>query len=326
MTKVTVITNPHSWRNRSSPHLSELCRTLSSYPGVIHHISSNFSELKDIVGRLSQERPDVLILNGGDGTIHHLLSLLYQQTGFADMPLLALMAGGTTNLIAGELGLKVPLAQLLRKVYQEGLGTLHILSKPAMILTHPTMAMPKIGFFFGTAAFTKATIISRRHRHVKAIKSTLSVLLPLIQSVWQAIKMNIGLGSTTHEDQSLYQGYPAKIILENQQSIISKQTLFLATTLSRMSFGLKIFWGKGEGAIRYLSVPFPAFRWLFSIWPILSGRPRSWMIAHQYRSGRIGSIILHIDCPSFFDGEEMPAANIQPIKLGTSPMIPFVSA
>ena len=321
---VAVISNPHSWRNRASNHLAELCHILRFYPNVTHYIPPHLRELEEIINQVIQDKPDLIILNGGDGTIHHILSLLYQKTGFSNLPLLALMTGGTTNLIAGELGLKISVAQLLEKIDQQGLEKLNVLAKPAMVLNHSAMAVPKIGFFFGTAAFTNATISSRQHIRVKTIKSTLSVLFPLVRSVWQAIKMTIGLGAPTDQDQSLYQGYPAKITLENRLPILSKQTLFLATTLSRMSFGLKVFWGKGEWAIRYLSVPFPAFRWLFAIWPILRGRPTAWMIKHDYQSGRTGKIVVGINCPSFFDGEEIPVSDVHPIELLISPIIPFV--
>lgn len=321
---VAVISNPHSWRNRASNHLAELCHILRFYPGVTHYIPPHLRELKDIINQIIQDKPDLIILNGGDGTIHHILSLLYQKTGFSKLPLLALMTGGTTNLIAGELGLKISVTQLLEKIYQQGLTKLNVLAKPAMVLTHAAIAVPKIGFFFGTATFTSATISSRQHMRTKTIKSTLSVLLPLVRSVWQAVKMTIGWGSTIDQEQPLYQGYPAKITLEDQLPILSNQTLFLATTLSRMSFGLKVFWGKGEGAIRYLSVPFPAFRWLFAIGPILCGRPTKWMIKHGYQSGRTSKIVLGIDCPSFFDGEEIPVSDVHPIELLISPIIPFV--
>ncbi|MGH6928904.1 MAG: hypothetical protein ACREEV_11345, partial [Dongiaceae bacterium] len=79
--------------------------------------------------------------------------------------------------------------------------------------------------------------------------------------------------------------------------------LFLATTLHRLILGVMPFWGEGVGQLRYTSVGFPPQRLWRALIPAMRGRPKSWMGAYGYVSGRSHECRLTLDSPIVFDGE-----------------------
>ena len=295
------------------------------YPNVQHYVPANLQELEDLLKKLVHNMPDFLFINGGDGTIHRILTLLWQYRLDIKFPILGLIRGGTTNLIAHELGIRRSLDRLLDKMMQFGLEHTTILSKPAMVIEHPSFAKPQIGFFFGTGAFARATDLSRQQLRAQKMRGILSILLPLVKSVYGAFKNQFGRKNNIKVDNfGLYQGYRGVIQLDQHMIKEQDYLLFLATTLNKLPLGLKVFWGQEQSAIRYLSVSYPPYQFFKAIPLLLLGRPSSWMIDHGYCSGTASNLGINFNSTAFLDGEDMPDSMDQPLRFATTPKFNFI--
>jgi hypothetical protein len=100
--------------------------------------------------------------------------------------------------------------------------------------------------------------------------------------------------------------------------------LFLATTLERLMLGLKPFWGEGNGGVRYTSVGFPPRSLWRALLPVIRGRPRPWMAARGYDSGRTRECRLSLQCPIVFDGEIFTPEPGTPVTLRADRRVTFL--
>ena len=63
-------------------------------------------DLVEQARRFRDERVDVLAVNGGDGTLHMVLTAFIEAYGDSPIPPVAILRGGTMNTIAGGLGVR----------------------------------------------------------------------------------------------------------------------------------------------------------------------------------------------------------------------------
>ena len=89
--------------------------------------------------------------------------------------------------------------------------------------------------------------------------------------------------------------------------------------------GLNPFWDGTDGRIRYTMLPFPPHRFGTAMLPILRGRPRPWMAAKGYESGRANELAFTIDCPMVLDGEVYTAPAGVPAVLRSEREVEFVT-
>jgi diacylglycerol kinase family enzyme len=112
--KVSVITNPRSREHRRDPGLEDRLRGLCGADGVVHSPAD-----LDALAKLAPElaRADVLAVHGGDGTLHKVLTAILRATGeSAPIPPIALLRGGTMNIVATSVGVRAQAEVLLRRV------------------------------------------------------------------------------------------------------------------------------------------------------------------------------------------------------------------
>ncbi|WEK48323.1 MAG: acylglycerol kinase family protein [Candidatus Andeanibacterium colombiense] len=103
MPLIAVLSNPNSSGNRRHlPRIREFCADRGN---VMNVEVSNLALLRPALDRIAAARPDVFVINGGDGTIQSVLTELYADDGPDwKLPPIALMPGGRTNVIAKDMG------------------------------------------------------------------------------------------------------------------------------------------------------------------------------------------------------------------------------
>lgn len=112
MSGICLITNPRSRRNRRDPDLARrLDRCLGSQGELVQ--PGDLEALAEVARRAREQAVEVVAINGGDGTVHQVLSALARAYGQAPLPRLALLRGGTMNTLARGMGIRgQPLALL----------------------------------------------------------------------------------------------------------------------------------------------------------------------------------------------------------------------
>jgi hypothetical protein len=273
---------------------------LQDYPETLHAEAARVADLESILGDFARREVDLVVVNGGDGTVHSALTELCNGDAFERMPAIAVLATGMTNLIALDVGLEgrpeTALARLLDRV---GAGAdLTRVSRHLLSLTTGPQQPPLHGMFFGTAGFHQAVRIARKEVHPTGARGSFAFAMSLSLAIWRALS-----GRRSNQQGPLFQGQDMTIDLDGVRQSGERYFLVLATTLRRLIMGLMPFWGDGAGQIRYTSVAFPPVRLARALLPVLRGRPRPWMSERGYVSRAVDDIAITTREPLVIDGE-----------------------
>jgi diacylglycerol kinase family enzyme len=102
---VVLFLNPRSRANRRNPGLAaQLGSALGDEGRVL--APASLDDLRATATTLRDEPPGVVAVHGGDGTLHKVLTALGAAFGDAPLPPLAVLTGGTMNVVASSLGLR----------------------------------------------------------------------------------------------------------------------------------------------------------------------------------------------------------------------------
>lgn len=295
MSRIGVISNAKSRRNRRE--LPAIRAVLGRHPGVLHRELTEIEELPEILTAFADRDLDLLVVNGGDGTVQAVMTALLNDRPFRVMPRLVLLHGGMTNLAAHRLGWRgKPDEALQRLISRASAGArLRGFRQPVLSLRRTPDEAPLHGFFLGTAAFYLGSMMSREMVHRLGVERSLQAGLSVAYSIWRALFAG--------RKGEWAKGHPIGVEADGVAEPARPRFLFVATTLDHLMLGLRPFWGEGEGAIRWTLVEHPPQRLFLALWPLLRGRPRRWMTEAGYRSQRAHRVTLGLDCPIMFDGE-----------------------
>ena len=97
MAGIVIIANPNARRNREWPLAAQQLRKAA--PGAAILETRSPEELANVARVVEKERPRVLAIAGGDGTVTHTVTALARALG-GDLPPLALLGGGAYDSLA----------------------------------------------------------------------------------------------------------------------------------------------------------------------------------------------------------------------------------
>ncbi len=115
MPGIAVVSNPKSRQNRKNPDLSGQMSFMLGDRGKLAQ-PHNRDELVEQARVFREEGVDVVAVNGGDGTLHVVLTALIEAYGESALPAIAILRGGTMNTIAHGLGIDGTPGELLSTV------------------------------------------------------------------------------------------------------------------------------------------------------------------------------------------------------------------
>lgn len=164
---IVAFVNPHSRANRRNPlWATRLARALGDNGRVI--AAASLEALDQEVRALVATPPAVVAVHGGDGTLHKTLTALVRAFGPTPLPPLAILGGGTMNVVATSLGVRVAAVPFLtRLAAMERAG-----QTPALIHRHCLRVGDHVGFVFGNgllANFLVEYYAGRRYGPGRAI-------------------------------------------------------------------------------------------------------------------------------------------------------------
>lgn len=134
--RIGLLSNPHSGRNRRG--FQGIPKILTDYPWVQHREVQTPTDIVAALGDFAGKALDLLVINGGDGTVQATLITLFHHELLTPLPLLAILPGGSTNMTAGDVELRGNHRRALHKLLRWA-STTHQ-PEPAQILQRP-MAM-----------------------------------------------------------------------------------------------------------------------------------------------------------------------------------------
>ncbi len=155
MGRIVVISNPQSGRNRRDPKLAARLRALLPAPHVLlepvdpAHADTLATEL------LTAGDLDLLCVNGGDGTLAHVLSSMARVWGDRPLPPVGILRGGTMNTVAHGIGLRGrPEAILKRIVARHAAGAEQPLAHRHLLRIRDGLGRDRYGFLFGNGVIS----------------------------------------------------------------------------------------------------------------------------------------------------------------------------
>ena len=105
MAGIGIITNPHAKSNKQDPFKQETMSYLLGKQGDFR-ITKSLDELKTVAKEFLENNISVLAINGGDGTIMRTLTIFKEIYKDHPLPLVAVLPGGTANVLAQNLKIK----------------------------------------------------------------------------------------------------------------------------------------------------------------------------------------------------------------------------
>lgn len=176
---VAVVTNPNAGKNTPRAGLGKVVASILATPRWTYNPRTLIA-LEETAKALSRDRPDILVIAGGDGSVHQTLSkvlLEHKRLPGTPLPQILIIPIGTMNNLATTIGLTrhpaVKLAELVAAKLRE--------NRP-LDLTHlsPLQINDEYGFIYGTGLpvnFLQKYYEDRKHRgRMRALKVILATL------------------------------------------------------------------------------------------------------------------------------------------------------
>jgi diacylglycerol kinase (ATP) len=145
---IAVFVNPRSRANRRNPRLAaDFAAAVGDAGRVL--APESLEELAAIAAMLRETPPAIVAVHGGDGTLHKVVSALGAAYGDAPLPPIAMLPGGTMNVVAASLRIgREPVAFLKELAEDIRAGrALELLPRRCLRVTDGTK--DKLGFVFG---------------------------------------------------------------------------------------------------------------------------------------------------------------------------------
>jgi hypothetical protein len=303
MMRAGVIHNPLSHAN--------LRREALAHPGALFADPASSEELNTALAWFKTERVELLIIDGGDGTVREVLTALPAIYG-ADPPLLSVVASGKTNILAFDLGIRGSwtVDAALEAASQDGFRVR--IRSPLQITRPGSDAPPCRGFFFGAAGFVRATDMAQG-LHRSGVVRNASVGLTLAEAVTE-LMTGAKHGAWSH-------GEPLSLTVDAGPPRCGRRLVTLATTLERLPFALRPF-GPARHGLKFLDVDAPPRRMARALPTVLWGRNERWLGAHGYRRGDARELRLSLEGSVVLDGEVFPGGDM---ILSEAPALRFLT-
>jgi hypothetical protein len=317
MPKIGLISNPRSQRNRRG--LDGIHRAVADAPDVIHIATESRQDLDDALREFARQDVRLLLINGGDGTVQAVRTRLLEGRAFEKVPDVALLARGTANTTAANIGLHgkatAGLVRLLAAARDGTIGT-RIEERPILRLENIRGKGPQRGMMFGAGAVQGAIELCRREIYARGLRGNLGIGVTLVGLLLGTVFRTRNYG--------VLRGHEIAVSLDGGVENRRSRLLVLATTLDRLILRSRPFWNCAGAPIRYTSIAYPPDRLLRSAAKVLYGWRREALSPEVYDSQGAGRIAVRLDAPFTVDGEMFEPLPDQPVLITAADRVRFV--
>jgi diacylglycerol kinase (ATP) len=298
---VGLISNPNSGRNRK--HLRAIERIVANHPRVHHCLTPAPADIPAALSTLANRSVAVLAINGGDGTVARVLTHLLEDAPFERLPLVALLPGGTTNMNAGDVGLRGDLVRAVRRFcrWADDDRSEGRLLRRAILRVSPGAGLPAAyGMFFGTGAIIHGIEYCRSSIHTKGVANEIGPGLAMARTMWGIVR----------GDRRFARPVAVSVAFDNAPPAPAEDILvLLVSSLERLLLGMRPYWGKEDGPLHVSVIRAGADHLLRTVPALLRGKPGHHAgISAGYQSRNVDRISLTLDGPYTLDGEMYQAS------------------
>lgn len=293
--RVGVLSNLRAGQRASK--VAQVSEFLVQYPEVLHETTPHASAVRPALDRMAGAGVEILVINGGDGTIQHVLTELYGTDLGTWRPWLAPIAGGRTNMIVSNLnGQPDPvrgLARLLDAERGDHLEARQVLWPVLRLRFDDTV---HCGTFLGFGMLQRATQLVHDVFPPGKARGVFGATV-----VIASLALKAALGST---ESGTLTPDRMRFIVDGEDLGLFDVQVAIATTLEKLVVGLVPFWGVEHAPARLSIVRRRAYGFGRSVLGMLWGRPgRHVTPANGYLSRNVHSFEVELDAGVVLDGE-----------------------
>jgi len=311
---VGLISNPTSGHNRDQ--FDRVRSLLENHPRILHRVTDSPADIPRALDEFAARHVTVLAINGGDGTAAAVLGDLLERRLFATPPVIALLPGGTANMTAGDVGLRGTLYGAVARFCQWTDGVRAAqgpVARRAMLRLDTGTAPPRYGMFLGGGAVIHGTEYAHRELHSRGLRDDFSLALGTVRTVWGVLR----------GDPAFNRHVTVAVSLDGRPPVRHDTLILALSTLERLAFGMRPFWGSGPGRIRVTLMEQGCTRFARTFVAIARGRPnRNAVPASGYYSHNADRVSLELEGTLNLDGELLQIAGV--VNISASPPLEFL--
>ena len=284
--RVGVLRNPMSHANRGHPSPPPADLAAFAEPASTADVAAELA-------RFAEAGVELLVIDGGDGTVREALSSLPQV--FRDRtPLITLIPSGKTNILAFDVGIRRGRWTLDAARAAAAQATPRVRRRQPLRVRREGSGEDLQGFVFGAAGLVRATALASGIHRVGVFQNA-SVGLTLAGAVGEA------LGG----DAAWRRGEILSLSVDGEPTRTGPRLVTMATTLERLPFAMRPF-GRARSGLKYLDADAPARTLPLALPAMIWSRADAWLERRGYRRGLAGRLDLDIASDVVLDGEVYP--------------------
>jgi hypothetical protein len=293
---VGLISNPASGHNRDQ--FDRLRERIEASPTILHRVTRSAAEIRPALEEFAARGIGLLAINGGDGTGSAVLGELLESGLFPDPPAVALLPGGTANMNAGDVGVRGALRGAVARFCSWCDGardSRELLQRRSLLRLSPADGdPPRYGMFLGAGAVISGTEYAHRELHARGLRDDFSLALGTLRTGWGLLR----------GDPAFRRPVPLSLAMDGGEPRQFEALILAVSTLHRLAFGMRPFWGDGPGAVRLTLIDRDCTRFASTFASILRGRPNRNAVPRQgYHSHNAGHLALELTGALNLDGE-----------------------
>ncbi len=296
---VLAVSNAAAARGRRG--IGALRDALSGSAGVDHRVTETPEQVRCLVGHDRWRPDDLLVVNGGDGSVQLALTALLAHCPPEKQPRIACLPGGTTNMTAFDIN--------GHRRFGDCLSTLRRAIAPAGGVPPAPRRVVRVqrrgggaeearcGLFFGIGTIVQGIEYYHARLRGRTGSGELGPGMAMARTLW---------GMAHHQPPF---AEPLGVRIHTAPAGATEgdavaARLLLATTLDRLFLGMRPFWGEGSSPLKFTLVERRAPAFVGNLPRLLSGHPgRRMSPRFGYHSRRLDALTLVFRGVYTLDGE-----------------------
>jgi len=301
--------------------MAPIFEVLRHHPDVVHVETESARVLSDALAELDRYEIDLLVTNGGDGTLQYALTELLRNPRRETLPAIAPLRGGRTNMTSTDFGAERRAARGLAGLIADakaGHLSERIVQRPVLRVRSSRRDGDQYGMFFGAGLIHRG--IGVVHRVFPEGSSQGLFGAGLVTGALVAKMLFKPTRGILTPDK-------CSVRVDGREMVDAELYLLIASSLDRLFLRMNPFWGSGPGGVRLTAVESRAERLARAAPGILGGRPPSWVrAAPGYTSERAERVDIRMSCGFTVDGELFDPEPEERVELTADRRIVFLRA
>ena len=212
-------------------HGTEEIERVAQEAQVPHHEVHTLQQLDEAISQCP-ESTSLLVINAGDGTVCRVVQQLRTRPLFTSEPYLALLQGGTTNMIHRDVGWhgepKSALQQLFSGIHEHNVSV-----QQRQPLRISEVGQPeRYGFFFATNAIVRGILQAREQLHRRGLTGRTSEILSALRMLGNLLLRKL-------ENDPVMAPTMVNLSVNEQASEEREQIFLIAFTLRNLILGIR---------------------------------------------------------------------------------------